>query len=179
MHNLPLLSLKTTSNVRNLLAKRFESLNYKGNAIKVGNPATPDEIKLLASNLSMVLSSQSFEKLQGLSKADVINDERFKKFMDLQMYLTNYSLTIKKCNEPDCEFHSKVNVPEEVFRNVHFLPAPTLQSAEKYNKFDDVYGEVPTEKDRPSLKKSFERKPLNQPDFQLQQSKARMIVECA
>ena len=59
----------------------------------------------------------------------------------------------------------------------YYLRAPTLQTSEIYNKFEDDYGEVPTEKNRPSLKKPFERKSLNQPKFQLQQSKARMIVE--
>ena len=34
----------------------------------------------------------------------------------------------------------------------YYLRAPTLQTSEIYNKFEDDYGEVPTEKDRPSLK---------------------------
>ena len=43
-----------------MLDKLSYTLNHKGNAIQVGNPATPDEIKHQASNLSVVLSSQSF-----------------------------------------------------------------------------------------------------------------------
>ena len=77
MYKLPLLSLKTTLDVRNLLTQRFGSLNYKENAIQVGNPVTSDEIKQLEINLSVILSSQSYENLQDLSKAQMTNERFF------------------------------------------------------------------------------------------------------
>ena len=45
----------------------------------------------------------------------------------------------------------------ETFSKLHFVPAPTLDSSKQhYNKFEDLYGSKPTEKDKPSLNFSLE-----------------------
>ena len=38
---------------------------------------------------------------------------------------------IKRCTEVECLACSPVRLPAEVFENVHFLPAPTLDASKK------------------------------------------------
>lgn len=178
MHDLPGLAFKTSQTARELVTKRFESLTYKESNVIVGTPATELEIKDTRSKLSVFLSEKSFLKIDSISKAEVLSDEVFKEFMDKHMRLTAYSLSIKKCTDPQCSFHTNVSLPMEVFADIHFLPAPLLKCSDKYQDFDDVYGQEPNERDRPSLQRvCSDPKPIK-PDFQLQASKARIIVKC-
>lgn len=178
MHDIPGLALKATSSIRALLKKRFESLYYKGSQIKVAKPASHDEIENMKRCLSTVLTDENFANLSSISKAVVLNDDKFKLFMDKHLRLTSYSITVKKCTDTNCEFHSHVQVPANVFKDLHYLPAPILQSSEKYFDFNDLYGQEPNEKDRPSLQQIRKEKTVNKADFQLQVSKARIIVKC-
>ena len=46
-----------------------------------------------------------------------------------------------------------IRLPEDIFEGLSFLPLPLFNaSKENFRKFTDVYGEPPSESDRPSLK---------------------------
>ena len=50
-----------------------------------------------------------------------------------------------------------MRLPVDVFQEMNFIPAPLLDSSkEHYLTFDEAYGKMVTEKDRPSLKFSLE-----------------------
>ena len=45
-----------------------------------------------------------------------------------------------------------IRLPDDVFNSLSFLPLPLLDtSKEHFLKFTDVYGQLPSERDRPSL----------------------------
>lgn len=113
-----------------------------------------------------------------MSKAVVLSDKVFEKFMVDHLRLTTYSIAIKKCEVDECPFHGSVIIPPNIYNDIHFLPTPTLISSEKYKEFEDVYGTEPSEKDRPSLTRITTYNLLNKADFQLQFTKARMVVKC-
>ena len=54
LQNVPGLAKKATTSVKNILTKRFESLTYKEKDVKVGIPATSDQIYDLKQRLTAV-----------------------------------------------------------------------------------------------------------------------------
>ena len=85
---------------------------------------------------------------------------------------------IKKCHNDECQFHTTVMLPLNVYNNVHYLPAPILKDDEKCYGFDELYGTDPDEKDRPSRSQVSGKKPSQQSNFQLQASKAGINAKC-
>ena len=80
-------------------------------------------------------------------------------FMEKHCYANTYTFQLKKCLDGNCRTCSiqPPRLPMETFSKLHFVPAPTLDSSKQhYNKFEDLYGSKPTEKDKPSLTFSLE-----------------------
>ena len=61
-------------------------------------------------------------------------------------------LQVKKCGETDCIYCSlqPPRLPADIFDGLHFLPDPVVLDG-GYEDFDQLYGTVTSEKDRPSL----------------------------
>ena len=67
------------------------------------------------------------------------------------------ALQVKKCRPAvahECPYciHAPPRLAEDVFETLHFLPDPVLGQGGSYKDFNDVYGSVTSDKDRPSLK---------------------------
>lgn len=177
MHDLPSLSLKTTEPVRTLLKERFEALVYKGQSVSVGTPANENDIKTMEIALTRILDQSTINKLNGVSKAEVLADKKFSTFFEEHVRTTHYSITIKKCVSEGCPFHEVLHSTTEVFNEVAFLPAPKLKTEDKFYSFEELYGKEPDESDRPGATKKKEHD-ICKPDFPLQVSKARIITIC-
>ena len=60
---------------------------------------------------------------------------------------------VKKCSDSACYYcrQHPVRLPQDIFTGLQFVPPPLLNSSkDHYKKFSDLYGEIPSDKDRPS-----------------------------
>ena len=66
---------------------------------------------------------------------------------------SQYMFQIKKCTDTSCFYcvQHPVRLQKEVFDSLKYLPLPLLDNTkEHYQKFCDLYGQDPSDKDRPS-----------------------------
>ena len=64
---------------------------------------------------------------------------------------------IMKCRDVECVVCSPPRLPDDIFEELHFIPAPLFDaSKEHFQKFSAVYGSKTTEKDMRSLKFTLE-----------------------
>ena len=133
--------------VISLVQSRVARLYLKENRFQVSEAATSDEIEclwsfdLIDSNLS--ISDTTKKNISATAKD-------FLKFIDSHCRIRHYSFQVKKCSDPMC--CSPPRLPEELFKDMKWLPDPLL-TADKahYKTFQELYRQDTTECDRPSL----------------------------
>ena len=59
---------------------------------------------------------------------------------------------MKKCGKCGYCAVNPPRLPPDMFDELHFIPNPVLNQEGKYKPFEEVYGQVTDEKDRPALK---------------------------
>ena len=96
-------------------------------------------------------SSLTIGKLQQENLKDAAG---LKAFVNEHCHSSHYLYQIKKCTKNSCSHCSKhpVRLPQDEFEKLNFIPLPFLNSAkDHYKMFTELYGQCPSEKDRPSL----------------------------
>lgn len=148
MIDFPQLAKDATKEARALLKRRFES--FKGENFKVNESASNEEIKAMKNN---ILSHWPDMKMENVSKQEVMANESFKTFYDKHVRQTAYCLTIKKCPDLNCEFHSWPRLDQEVFQKLNWIPSPTPNTADNktYMNLEQTYGNEPTDEHCPSV----------------------------
>ena len=132
------------------LGQRFQSMKTKGEAIKLGVPATNAEMTELFSHSSFIDPSLERDKL---TKEDLKKATALQSFFEKHCHSSDYVFQIKKCTDESCYYCAEhpIRLPVEVFRELSFLPLPLLDhTKEHYQKFADIFGQIPGEKGRPS-----------------------------
>ena len=96
-----------------------------------------------------MLTCVNMIKIDTISKSAVLEDEKFKEFANNRMRLTIILLhyLLRNASILAVNFTQVLCYLRIFFSDVHYLPAPTLKSSDKYHDFEDVYGEEPDEKD--------------------------------
>ena len=64
----------------------------------------------------------------------------------------HYMFCIKKCGNASCKVCSSPQLPDDVFKQLHFIPDPVPDTGkEHFLPFSEIYGTVTSEKHHPSL----------------------------
>ena len=78
-------------------------------------------------------------------------------FKERHCVSTSYMFQIMKCRDVEYVVCSPLHLPDEIFEELHFIPAPLLDALkEHFQKFSAVYGSKTTVKDMLSLKFTLE-----------------------
>lgn len=172
------LAIDGTKDARKLLTARFESLSYKGEQVKMGYPATDDEIEACKDRVSKALGGIDFAAK--IAKSQVMNEHHAKDFFDKHVKATSYAFQIKKCTDKACKYHKKVRLSKSTFDQIKWLPTPTPDGNMKYKSFDSVYGNDPSDECVPSKTGALaaDENVQAKPTFPLAYTRARMIVTC-
>ena len=86
------------------------------------------------------------------SKKVLSKKVKLQQFMDHCCHVRHYVFGIKKCGSSSCSICRPPRLPPEVFATIHNLPDPHKDpSSEHYKAFNNMYGAMTTEQDRPSL----------------------------
>ena len=141
--------------VKQLLTDRFESMKLKDRNVKCSAAASEEQIKNFFELMQQrIHPSISFEALNNASLSKI---SEYRCFVEEHCLSTSYLFQIKKCGQDECGFCTPIRLPRAVFDDLHFIPAPLLDSSkEHFQKFESLYGTKPSEKDKPSLKFSLE-----------------------
>ena len=71
--------------------------------------------------------------------------------MKTHCHETHYTFQVKKYFDSACYYCGQhpVRLPQDIFTGLQFVPPPLLNSTkDHYKKFSDLYGEIPSDKDR-------------------------------
>ena len=133
------------------VAQRFLAMEVKGTGVKVGNPASTESMSELFSRVLLIDPTLEEDKLSGaaLQKATAL-----KNFFEVHSHSSQYAFQLKKCGKSDCNYciQNPVRLQPEIFHELSVLPLPLFDTTgEHYKKSDEVYGQQPSDKDRPSL----------------------------
>ena len=71
--------------------------------------------------------------------------------MDHCCHNRKYVFSVKKCGKTECTICFSPRLPPEIFKQLSYLPDP-VADGDHYRSFNEVYGTLTIEKDRPSLK---------------------------
>ena len=133
------------SNPMITVGQRFQAMKVKGNKVKLGVPATDVQMEEQFQHALFVDPELTKNDLtaKGLKKA-----ESFAKFLKTHCHASHYVFQIKKCSDATCFYclEHPVRLPDDVFSSLTLLPLPLLDKSTKehYQKFTDLYGQMPS-----------------------------------
>ena len=127
-------------------------MKVKDSAVKLGVPASDARMEEQFQHALFVDPTLTKDDLtaKGLKRA-----ESFERFLKSHCHASQYAFQIKKCSDASCFYclEHPVRLPDSVFSTLTFLPLPLLEKStnEHYQKYSDLYGQVPSEVGRTSL----------------------------
>ena len=137
--------------VKSLLSNVIMRLKWKDNNLKCKQPATDQQIRDLAWNMTGIDDIDPLHTTQ----TDLKSKAKLQDFLTTHCRLRHYMFSVKKCGLASCSICKAPRLPEEVFRDLCHLPDPTPSDGEKFKSFNDVYKTNTFENFRPSLKVSM------------------------
>ena len=137
--------------VTDLLDQQFQRMKLKECQFKAADVATESEMDRMFEEVKIVDSSLQQDSLR---KKDLVKAKDYQAFMESHSHRTCYAVQLHKCALDTCAYCSNhpVHMPLEEFNTLSYLPLPILDASRRhYKPFNDVYGQLPTERDTPSL----------------------------
>ena len=141
----------SVSPVIDLLNKRFSRMKLKGNQIQICPAATEEDI---LDNFECVHFIDPNLKMGDLNQDTLKDAKDLQEFMKTHCNSARYLFQIKKCGKDTCSYCTThpVQLHQSEFDKLKFIPLPLINATkDHYKKFDELYGQPPSEVDRPSL----------------------------
>ena len=111
-----------------------------------------------------------------LRKSSLDSKPQLKKFMDHCCVIHKY---ITKCGSLTCSICKPPHLPQEIFKQIKFLPDPMPVEEGHYKPFSEVYGTTTSEEHCPSsTKKTKRRKTLPFPSNLKRVQNVDMMLQC-
>ena len=111
------------------LTDRFNSLKYKGEAVRVKDSVSTDDIASLMMVLDCIDPDIDWTDTT-LKKVKVMERPLVRSFFAKHVRVTQYCFQVKKCRDDECVFHDTIRMDEEEFSSVHWLPMPLPQAGD-------------------------------------------------
>ena len=137
--------------VTDLLDERFQRMKLKERQFKSAAVATDNEMESMFEEVKTVDSSIQPDSLRS---KDLAKAKDYQAFMEAHCHRSTYALQLRKCLRDTCAYCSthSLRMPMEEFNSLCYLPLPILDSTmQHYKPFKDLCGQLPNERDRPSL----------------------------
>ena len=134
-----------------LLNERFARMKLKDNLIVPRPAASQDDVTNKFESVHFIDSSL---QVGHLNQATLKNAKDLQVFMKAHCNSTHYLFQVKKCGEDSCSHCGAhlIRLPESEFKDIQFVPLPVLDiSKNHYKKFEEMYSQLPSEVDRPSI----------------------------
>ena len=102
--------------------------------------------------------------------------------MDKHCHMTRYVFQVKKCRDHSCFYciEHPIRMPAKVFDSLSFLPLPRLdKTKEHYRPFSELFGEEPSDVDRPSRVADEEGTEADKTNSELfRNTRVRRVINC-
>ena len=169
----------SSSPVITLLNERFSRMKLKEYPIIPRPAASQDDVTDCFESVHFIDGSL---RMGELNRETLRNAKELQAFMAKHCHSTHYLFQIKKCTEESC-FHCGAHpiCLSEMFQDIHFVPLPLLDASKNhYKKFEEMYGQLPSEADRPSITSATsEAKAIDKENKKLLiASKVRAVIVC-
>ncbi|CAB4406307.1 unnamed protein product [Rhizophagus irregularis] len=167
--------IKSIKITQEFLENRTSRLSLHDLKFKIASPAIETEIDSL---FESILTAESQLTINDTTLVELRKFHKLKEFIDTHCQIRQYSFQIKKCNNSECTICLPVELPIEVFDELHFLPdpEPSIADSNHYKDFSSIYGTQTSENFRPSKAGQLEADNLPQGIFN--NNRVREFVEC-
>jgi hypothetical protein len=134
--------------VQDIVASRFRRLALKDQPIKTMEPVTPVQIAELNTCLNTLFPGIDLSKL---NKKGLEKNENYRQWILKHCRERTYTFQLKKCDDLHCCSPYRMNKEDCIW-----IPDPELYTAVPgssdihYKKFEEIFGQDTTEKDKPS-----------------------------
>ena len=170
---------ESTSEVICLLEERFSRMKLKGNHIKVYPAASHDDV---VDNFESVHFIDSSLCMANSTQATLKDAEDYQAFLTANCSSSHYLFQIKKCGKDTCSFCSRhpIRLPPSEFEKFKFVPLLLLNlTKDHYKSYSELYGQPPSEADRPSSVVTSDAKAADIENKKLLiASKVRGVIVC-
>ena len=170
---------ESTSEVICLLEERFSRMKLKGNHIKVYPAASHDDV---VDNFESVHFVDSSLCMANSTQATLKDAEDYQAFLTAHCSSSHYIFQIKICGKDTCSFCSRhpIRLPPSEFEKCKFVPLPLLNlTKDHYKSYSELYGQPPSEADRPSSVVTSDAKAADVESKRLLiASKVRGVIVC-
>lgn len=95
-------------------------------------PVTEDELPAIVEHLRTYIDPSI---AQTDTMADLKHRKRLSEFMQSHCQLRHYHFSVKKCGKQNCAFCFDIQMPQEDFDKLHFLPDPVPEENDHYKSF--------------------------------------------
>ena len=136
------------------LAQRFNQMKLKEESIRCFAAVSDEEINEYFKLLHFIEPSLS---QNNLTSTALQRSPALRQFLDTHCHSSHYVFQIRKCLHPSCYYCQQhpLRMDPEKFQDLSLLPLPLLDATkEHYRPFTELYGDQPSEKDRPSMQQS-------------------------
>ncbi|PKY22926.1 hypothetical protein RhiirB3_504468, partial [Rhizophagus irregularis] len=113
--------IKSIKITQEFLENRTSRLSLHDLKFKIASPAIETEIDSL---FESILTAESQLTINDTTLVELRKFHKLKEFIDTHCQIRQYSFQIKKCNNSECTICLPVELPIEVFDELHFLPDP-------------------------------------------------------
>ncbi|POG68188.1 hypothetical protein GLOIN_2v1878539 [Rhizophagus irregularis DAOM 181602=DAOM 197198] len=167
--------IKSIKITQEFLENRISRLSLHDLKFKITSPAIETEIDSL---FESILTAESQLTINDTTLVELRKFHKLKEFIDTHCQIRQYSFQIKKCNNSECTICLPVELPIEVFDELHFLPdtEPSIADSNHYKDFTSIYETQTSENFRPSKAGQLEADNLPQGIFN--NNRVREFVEC-
>ncbi|CAB4439304.1 unnamed protein product [Rhizophagus irregularis] len=167
--------IKSIKITQEFLENRTSRLSLHDLKFKIASPAIETEIDSL---FESILTAESQLTINDTTLVELRKFHKLKEFIDTHCQIRQYSFQIKKCNNSECTICLPVELPIEVFDELHFLPdpEPSIADSNHYKDFSSIYGTQTSENFRPSKAGQLEADNLPQGIFN--NNRVHEFVEC-
>ena len=131
-------ALDSIAHVISLLVMLLEHLELKGKKFSSFPSASEQDIDSMWETVQEIDST--IKKDESLTKKNLPSKQGLTAFLKHCCTSRHYSFQIKKCGSESCGMCGPVQLPKEVFDQLHFLPDPVPGDDGHYRAFKDLLG---------------------------------------
>ena len=167
--------IESMKKTQDFLNERTSHLSLHDTKFRSSSPALESDIETLFASILLIEEQIT---INDTTSVELKRFQKLKNFMGTHCQIRQYSFQVKKCNRNECRVCLPIELPIEVYNNLHFLPdpEPSISDPDHYKEFSSIYGTQTSEKFRPSKLEQPEASNLPQGIFN--NNRIREFVEC-
>ncbi|CAH1770677.1 4433_t:CDS:2, partial [Entrophospora sp. SA101] len=113
--------IESMKKTQDFLNERTSHLSLHDTKFRSSSPALESDIETLFASILLIEEQIT---INDTTSVELKGFQKLKNFMSTHCQIRQYSFQVKKCNRNECRVCLPIELPIEVYNNLHFLPDP-------------------------------------------------------